>query len=292
LAPGDPALAQAGEWANWAEIDRVRARWGLDKPIHEQLIIYLKGVIRGDLGYSYHYNQPVLDVIMGKMPATLLLVFTSMILGMVLGTLIGTFCASKYGSVYDDLISTIFVGFYSMPVFWVGIILVITLALRAGWFPFAGFIGFGERTGLQYVADVLWHMVLPCVTLMISLYIPVFVRISRSSVVEVMSDDYIITVRAAGLNERTVFFRHALRNAMVPVIQVAGQWLSQALMGVVMTETVFSWPGIGTLMWGSLISRDYPVLQGIFLISGIWVVIVLLVIDLISASIDPRITYK
>jgi peptide/nickel transport system permease protein len=291
-APGDPALALAGEWAELPEIENVRIKWGLDRPIHEQLLVYLSNIIRGDLGTSYHYQKPVINIILERFPLTLLLVLTSMILGIVLGTILGTFSASRFGRRIDHILSIASIALYSMPVFWVGFIFVITLALGLKLFPFAGFMSLSHLKGWDYVADVMWHMALPSITLMLALYIPVFVRISRASVVEVMNEDYITTVRAAGLKERAIFFRHALKNALVPVIQVAGMWLSSAFTGVIMTETVFSWPGMGMLMWSSLQQRDYPVLMGIFVISGVWVVVMLLITDLICAAIDPRIMYE
>lgn len=291
-APGDPALALAGEWAEREEIENVRRKWGLDRPIHEQLGVYLYNMIRGDLGTSYHYQRPVLDIILERLPLSLVLVLSSMILGIVLGTMLGTFSASRFGRRIDHIFSIVSIALYSMPVFWLGFIFIITLALGLKLFPFAGFMSLSRKTGWNFVTDVLWHMALPSITLMLALYVPVFLRISRASVVEVMNEDYITTVRAAGLRERAIFFRHALKNALVPVIQVAGMWLSSAFTGVIMTETVFSWPGMGLLMWSSLQQRDYPVLMGIFVISGVWVVIMLLITDLICAAIDPRIMYE
>ncbi|MBI4280556.1 MAG: ABC transporter permease [Armatimonadetes bacterium] len=291
VSPGDPALTLAGYWATKEQVETTRQRWGLDRPLHEQLTSYLGNLLRGDLGFSNHFHRPVLDVLMMRVPNTLLLVLTSMLLGMTVGTVLGVFAASRYGRTTDLVLSVTSLSFYSIPVFWFGLLLVLVFALNLKWFPFAGFVGIGAQGGLARAASVAWHMVLPSVTLMLCLYIPVFLRIARASVVEVMHEDYITTVRAAGIPERLVFLRHALRNAIVPVVQMAGLWMSHALTGVVLTETVFSWPGMGTLMYNAIIQRDYPVLMGAFLIAAVWVVLVFLIADILTAVLDPRVRY-
>ena len=292
LAPGDPALTMAGEWATKEQVELVRQKWGLDQPFMTQLLRYLGNLLRGDLGFSYHYHMPVLDVIMLRLPKTLLLVLTSMIMGIVLGTLLGVYSASRYGTRLDMVLSVLSLAFYSIPVFWLGLLLIIVFGLNLKLFPYTGYISFGVKGTLPVIVDVLWHMVMPAVTLMLCLYIPVFLRISRASVVEVMKEDYITTARAAGLGERAVFTRHALRNAIVPVVQMVGIWMSQALTGVVLTETVFSWAGMGTLMYTAIIMRDYPLLMGIFIIAALWVVLTFLAVDVATAYLDPRVTYE
>jgi peptide/nickel transport system permease protein len=292
LAPGDPALTMAGEWATNEQVEMVRQKWGLDQPLLTQLLHYLGNLLRGDLGFSYHYHMPVLEVIMLRLPKTLLLVMTAMILGISIGTLLGVYSARHYGTGLDMSLSGVSLVFYSIPVFWLGLLLIIVFGLNLKWFPYTGYISFGVKGGLATIVDVLWHMVLPAFTLMACLYIPVFLKISRASVIEVMKEDYITTARAAGLGERVVFMRHALRNAIVPVVQMVGIWMSSALTGVVLTETVFSWPGMGTLMYSAIIMRDYPLLMGIFLVSAIWVVLTFLVVDIATAYLDPRVTYE
>lgn len=291
LSPGDPALTLAGYWATKEQVETTRARWGLDRPLPEQLVSYFANLARGNLGYSYHYHRPVADVLGQHVPKTLLLVFTTAILGILLGTVLGVYAASRYDRPADWLLSFGSLTFYSIPVFWFGLMLVLVFGLNLKWFPFAGFISIEPKSGLAYVLDLAWHMVLPATTLIVCLYIPVFLRTARASIIEIMNEDFIGTARAAGIPERRVFLRHALRNAIVPVVQMTGLWMSHALTGVVLTETVFSWPGMGRLMYNAIVMRDYPVLMGSFLLSSVWVVIVFLVVDVATAILDPRVRY-
>jgi peptide/nickel transport system permease protein len=291
LSPGDPALTLAGYWATKEQVETTRARWGLDRPLHEQLVSYFGNLARGNLGYSYHYHRPVADVLGQHLPNTLLLVLTTAVLGIALGTVLGVFAASRYDRTADLLLSFGSLSFYSIPVFWFGLMLVLVFGLNLKWFPFAGFISIEAKTGIAHLLDLAWHMVLPATTLIACLYVPVFLRTARASVIEIMNEDFIGTARAAGIPERRVFLRHALRNAIVPVVQMTGLWMSHALTGVVLTETVFSWPGMGRLMYNAIVMRDYPVLMGSFLISAVWVVLVFLVVDVATAILDPRVRY-
>ncbi len=290
LAPGDPALALAGEWATREQVEATREQWGLNKPLQEQLGVYLLNLAHGDLGFSYHYNQPVSQVLMGRLGPSLILVLTAMVIGMTLGTLIGAYSASRYGTKTDTAISAISLASYSIPVFWLGLILILVLALNLHWFPYSGTVSFG-KSGLAALLDGMWHLILPATTLVLALYLPVFLRVARASVIEVMREDHVTTARAAGLFEDDIFLKHILRNALLPIVQMAGVWMGNALTGVVLTETVFSWPGMGTLLYDSILRRDYPVLMGIFTLAGIWVVIAFLIADIVSAYIDPRVSY-
>jgi peptide/nickel transport system permease protein len=291
LAPGDPALALAGEYAGPKYIEAVRREYGLDKPVYERLIIYLSKVLRGDLGNSYAYATPVISVIVERIPATLLLTLTALLISVVVGIFLGAHTAQHYSSKTDTSVSALTFVMYSMPVFWTGLMLILLFAIRLQWFPTSGIVSVLEKkTGGGYILDVLWHLVLPVVTLTIW-YMPPFLRVARASVVEVMSEDFIVACRAAGLSDRMVFFKHALRNALLPSVTLIGLRLGFALNGAVLTETVFGWPGMGRLMYEAVFTRDYPLLMGIFLFASLCVLALTLVTDIVYALLDPRVTY-
>jgi len=293
LAPGDPAVILAGERATAEYVEATRKRYGLDRPIHEQLILYLMSLMRGDFGDSLAYHRPVLELIVEKIPATLLLVLTSQLVSMVLGTLIGALSAKKYGSRTDRLISFTSVILYSMPVFWFGLILILVFGITLRWFPIWGITSPEmQLSGWGQVVDILWHLFLPVVTLSAAYLTPIFVRLSRSSVMEVMKEDFIMAARAKGLTENVVFFKHALRNALLPTVTQAGLLLGFVLSGALMTETVFGWPGLGRFMYESIFRRDYPTLMGLFIITSVCVAVASLITDIVYALLDPRVVYK
>jgi len=292
LAPGDPARVMAGEMATPENVEAIRVRFGLDQPIWVQLGVYLTALTQGDLGFSYNYLVPVSTLIMSRLPQTLGLMLSANILSIIVGTLIGAYSASRYPSKTDSTIWITSLGFYSMPIFWFGLLLVYVFSRQLGLFPSGGMIDIINRPrGLAAVGNVLWHSVLPIATLM-AYNLPIFVRIARASVIETMGEDYITTARAMGLSENRVFLRHALRNALLPTVTMAGLTMGFVLTGAVLTETVFSWPGIGLLLWQAISNRDYPVLMGIFLFASITVVIASFLTDMVYAALDPRVRFE
>lgn len=292
LAPGDPAGALAGEGAPQEFIEALRQEYGLDKSLLEQLALYLGTLLQGDLGYSFAYRRPVIDVILDRVPATLLLVFASQIPAIVFGTLLGAFSARHYPSKLDGLVTGATLSLYAMPIFWTGLLLILIFAVTLRWLPASGMFSFNAPAeGVGRVLDIARHMVLPATALL--LYsLPQYVRLTRASVIEVMREDFITTARAIGYSENVVFLKHALRNALLPAVTVAGLSLSFVFAGALLTETVFGWPGLGRLMYEGVLKRDYPVLMGVFIATSALVLVVGIITDLVYAALDPRVSYE
>lgn len=289
LAPGDISIILAGESADPAYLAEVRARYGLDRPFLEQLWRYLAQVAQGDLGRSFRSREPVLVEILERVPATLLLVGTSLLLSVVIGTWIGTWIARRPGSALDSAVSTLSVALFSIPVFWFGLMLILLFAVQVPILPAMGMTSMdGPRDGLGRALDVAQHLVLPVLALM-TVSVGQYVRLARTAVVEVLGESYITTVRAIGFPERTVMQHYALRNALLPVVTVLGLQLGLILTGAVLTETVFSWPGLGRMIYEAILARDTPVIMGAFIVMSVTVAIASLVTDLVYAALDPRV---
>jgi peptide/nickel transport system permease protein len=292
LAPGDPALIIAGDSATGGYLEALREKYGLNKPLQDQLFIYLSKILRGDLGYSITYNAPVSEIILERIPRTLMLVFASELFSIVIGIIIGAYSARNYLSKRDIIISLIAIIIYSMPVFWVGLLLLIYFGVNLRLLPIGGmWTILGTRGGVEHILDVARHLILPGLTLA-SLFIPQYIRLTRASIAEVMREDYITTARAVALNPRKIFMKHALRNAILPLVTSIGMWLGSIFGGAILTERVFSWPGMGRLMVQSIFLRDYPVIMGIFIITSITITIAMLLTDISYAYLDPRIVYS
>lgn len=292
LAPGDIALIMAGENANLDNVEYIRKKYGLDQPIHVQLINYYSTILQGDLGYSYAGRRPVSTMIAERIPATLLLMITTQALSLVIGTVIGIYLSGRKDSWLDKIVGSLAYVLHSIPVFWMGLILILVFALRLRWFPVSGMFDLlNPKIGLDYVTDVLWHLILPVVTLSMW-FLPIYLRVGRASGIDVSGSDYLITARSKGLKERTILFRHVLRNASLPIVTTAGFFIGYAFSGAVLTESVFGWPGMGKLIYVAIVYKDYPVIMGAFILMSITVVIATLVTDLILAKLDPRIVYK
>lgn len=291
-APGDPIYVLAGQSGDAAYYAEMRARFGLDRPLPEQLGRYVLNVARGDFGYSFAYRQPVFQVILSRVPATLLLSLSGLTLATVLGLWLGALSARHADTPLDYLISTGTLVGYSMPAFWLGQVLIIIFAAGLGLFPVQGMTtARGGYTGLGYVLDVLWHLVLPAATLGL-LQLALVTRLTRTGLLEVLAEDYVRTARAKGLAPRAVLYRHALRNALLPVITVVGGHVGTLLAGVVLTEIIFAWPGLGRLLFDATLSRDYPLLMAIFLVVSASVVVVNVVTDVAYVALDPRVRYR
>jgi peptide/nickel transport system permease protein len=292
LAPGDPVQVLVGDYpAPAAYVQQVRERFGLDRPLPVQFLRYVGEVARGNLGHSFFYGEPVLDLLLGRLGATLTLMGAAFALSSVAGVLLGVACARRPGSPADHALTVLGLVGYSLPVFWLGQLLLMGLALRLDWFPTHGMrsLAFGLSPG-QRALDVLHHLTLPAVTLA-TRYLALNVRLTRASLLEVSATDYLRTARAKGLAERVVMYKHALRNALLPVVTMMGINAGHLVAGAVLTETVFAWPGLGRLVYDAILHRDYPVILGGLLVVSCCVVAGNLLADLAYALIDPRIRH-
>lgn len=291
LAPGDTVSVIVGEMggASPETIAALKAEYGLDQSIPAQLGIYLGKVLTGDLGYSHYFNRPVLGLILERLPATILLVVTSLILAFVVGTALGIFSARRPKGILSHFVTVFSLAGFSAPVFWTGLMMLIVFASLIPLFPVSGMADVARPgQGLGYVLDVLHHLVLPAVTLGM-IYVASYSRLSRTSMLDVLSADYIRTARAKGLPERRVVYKHALRNALLPVVTMVGMEFGQLFAGAVLVETVFNWPGLGRLAYESILRRDYPTLLAILLFSAMLVMVANILTDLAYRLIDPRI---
>ena len=291
LAPGDPVHLLAGQSGDEKYYEFIRTKFGLNQPLTTQLWIYLSSVLRGDLGYSLGYQQSVVSVIVARIPATLLLTISAVLVSSIAGVVLGVEAARRENSVIDRSINAFALVGSSVPSFSVGHLLLIVFALRLGLFPVQNFSSSTqELTGLRYGLDVLIHMVLPVTTLAV-VYVAQIMRLTRTSMLNVLGENFVIAARAKGLSEGRVVYGHALRNALLPIVTVVGHDFGMLLSGAVLVETVFAWPGIGRLMLDALAMRDYPVLMGLFLMISVSVILVNFIVDMTYSSLDPRIRY-
>lgn len=289
LAPGDPLQVLLGEYPASPEfVADLRARYGLDRPLPEQLLNYLGNLAQGDLGYSLKNRTDVADLVLSRLPATALLMFSAMILAALIGVGLGTIAALRPYSLVDNLASAGAVIGYSAPVFWLGQILIIVLASEFGWFPIQGMQSLRPVAGRPVALDIAWHLVLPALALSFR-YSSINARMTRSSMVETLEKDFIVTARAKGLSSSAIVLRHALHNALIPIVTVIGYNFGYVLTGSVIVETVFGWPGIGRLLFESLAARDMPVVIAVFLLGAVMAVIANLLTDIAYAVVDPRI---
>lgn len=291
LAPGDvtDTIAQSMGGADEAVIEQIRVDYGLDKPVWQQLLIYIGNVARLDLGHSFFYNAPVTQLIAERLPATLLLVITAQLLALVVGVLLGVISARKPNGLMSHFVTLLALFGYSAPVFWTGIMLLITFSLLIPIFPVGGMIDVTVEGGFFTRAwDIARHMVLPVITLT-SIFLALYSRLCRASMMEVLGSDYIRTAKAKGLSEREIVMKHALKNSLSPVVTLAGLQFSAVVSGAVLVETVFSWPGLGTLALQSILARDTPTILGILFFSALVVIIGNLLTDFALRLIDPRV---
>lgn len=293
LAPGDPVAALLGDAPASPEfIEEFRRHLGLDRPLHEQFLLYVWNLLHGDLGTSYYYSQSVLTLVLERFPPTLLLMTSALVAATFIGIVLGVVAAARPNSAVDVGANLFAIVGYSLPVFWLGELALLVFALSLDWFPVQGVNSLREtNTGLADILDRAHHLVLPAFVLA-TRYIAIDFRLTRSGILEVLSQEYILTARAKGLASRVVLFRHALRNALLPVVTVTGLNFGFALSGAVLTEIVFGWPGLGRLTLDAISHRDSPVLMGIFLFVTTAVVLVNFITDLVYAMIDPRIRLK
>jgi peptide/nickel transport system permease protein len=291
LAPGDPALVLAGE-AGAADpkfVDDLRREFGLDQPVWRQLMIYMGGILSGDLGFSYRQKAPILDLILQRLPQTILLTGTALAFAIVVGVSLGAMAARRVGSWADSIITTLALLVYAMPQFWLGLMLVLLFGVQLGWLPTFGMNTINSGfTGIDHALDVARHLVLPSLTLGL-FFMAVYARLTRASMLEVADLDFVRTGRAKGLAEGRVQRRYILRNALLPVVTYAGLQAGYLVGGSILIETVFAWPGIGRLAFEAVLVRDYNLLLGIFIIASVLVIAFNLLTDILYTVVDPRI---
>lgn len=293
LAPGDPVNIMAGfDNPNEEFKMAVRAKYNLDKPLITQFFTYIYRLVQGDLGESYYSSRPVTGLLAERMGASLLLSGTSAVLAFIIGTVLGLTAGKKEDSMQDKVLSA---GTYvanAMPSFWLGLMLIFVFASRLGWLPTQGMYSLRENyTGIARYIDLGKHLILPVTTLVL-VQIPGYFRITRSSVIQVMADDYITTFRVTGMSEKKIYMKYVLKNAILPVVTLFGINVAYIVAGSTLVETVFSWQGIGILMYTAIAKRDYNVLMGTYLIIAVSVAFFMILVDVIYAKLDPRIHYE
>ena len=288
LSPGDPVEIMLGSQATQEDRVRLRADLGLDQPLPVQYARWLGHVVRGDLGRSLWMKRPVLGEVLLRFKATLILAGTALVLSTTIGLALGVASATRPNSLVDRLSATASLFGASMPSFWLGIVLMVVFALRLGWLPASGMYA---PYGGGDLRDLLAHLLLPAVTLAAA-SVTVIARLTRSTLLETLGQDYIRTARAKGVRERAVVLRHGLENALIPIVTVIGVQAGYLLGGAVLTETVFAWPGVGTLMVQGILARDFPLVQGCVLVVALSFVLINLAVDLLYAWLDPRIHYE
>lgn len=292
LTPGDLVDVMAGESGSATPeyMENMRQLYGLDIPVYTQFWHYIYNIIHFDLGYSFRQNMEVIDLILDRLPATMLLSLTAILFAMVFGILLGAISARCRGTVVDEGISIVSTMGFATPLFWVGLMLIVIFSIELRWLPSAGIVTIGARdTGYwSWLVDVARHLVLPAFTLSL-FFLSIYVRITRSAMLEVYGLDFVRTARAKGLSETRIVVRHVLRNALLPIVTITGLQIGAIFGGTVVTETVFGWPGVGRLAHEAVFSRDVNLLLGIFLCSSLLVIVVNLLVDLLYAVLDPRV---
>jgi peptide/nickel transport system permease protein len=298
-APGDLAEVVAAESAQVEgavvedQVAKLRTSFGLDAPLHMQLLAYLGRLFTFDLGYSHRFGAPVAELIGDRVGATALLGLTSLVLAVVIGVLLGVVCARWRNGRLDRAVSAVMALCYSVPVFWLALMMVVLFGVTLQWFPIDGMreVGIEEQGRWSEVRDVLWHLVLPATTLAVY-SIAVYARFTRASMVDALQEDYIRTARSKGLSEPVVVFRHALRNAILPVLTLIAGHFGELLAGSIVIEPVFSWPGLGKLTYDAVVNRDTNLLLSLLFLSSLLVMATSLLLDILYAALDPRIELK
>ena len=291
LAPGDPALTIAGGMGGVTEeiLRDIRQTYGLNRPLHHQFALYLERMLSGDLGHSLFFNAPVIDLILDRLGPTVLLIMTAMAIALTLGTYLGVLASRKPGGFVANLVTVLSLAGYSAPVFWTGIVLLLLFSATIPLFPLSGMYDVRtDSAGVLLALDVAHHLALPAITLAI-VFLAQYSRISRASMLDVLGAEYIRTARAKGLSDRAVLFRHALPNAILPVVTIAGLQFGNMLSGAVLVEVVFNWPGLGQLAFESILRRDHPTVLGILFFATAMVVAANLLTDIAYGIVDPRI---
>lgn len=285
LVPGDAAAAIGGPEMSKADLQAIRVRLGLDKPLVVQYLTYMGKVLQGDLGHSYYYKESITKLVVQAMPATIELSFASLVFSLIVSVPAGVLSATRRNSWIDHTSMTAAVFGVSIPVFWLGIVLILLFAVQLGWLPASG------RGGPLWTPDGWKHIFLPAISLG-AIMMASTARLTRAAMLDVLSEDYVRTARAKGVNERAVVFVHALRNALIPVVTNIGLQIGGLLGGAFLTEVVFAWPGIGRLSVEAVFRRDYALVQGTMLMVVFFFITINLIVDLLYTVLDPRISYR
>lgn len=286
MIPGNPARTILGPQASPDAIEKMEKEMGLDKSKLEQYGMYIGNILKGDFGYSYVDKKPVTVAISERIPNTLLIAITSLLIALVIGVSIGVFSSLHQYSIFDYIFMILALVGVSMPIFWLGMMLVMKFSVQLGWLPA---LGMGNiENGLW---DVVSHMILPCFCLA-TIPMATFARITRSSMLEVVNSDFIKSLRARGMKEWQIVWKHALKNALPPIVTVLGLQLAQAFTGAILTESIFSWPGMGTMIVNAINNRDYQLIQGTVLLIAVVFVLVNLIVDIVYVIINPRVDYS
>jgi len=296
LMPGNPIefLASSGR-LRAGQSEEVLKLWGFDQPLHIRYIKYIVNMLTGQFGYSYYSLKPVAAEVLDRLLNTLLLIGTSTTISIILGVILGVIAASRRGGLFDSVSVIFSLTTYSLPSFWMGMILLLIFYYNLGWFPGAGaypreWAVNPPTDPLTLITGRLWHLFLPSLTLILFMY-GGYLLLARATMLETLTDDYIVTARAKGLKERTVLFKHALRNASLPLITNAAISFGFMLSGAIITEQVFTYPGLGKWIWDAIAFADYPVLQAIFYIIALCVIAANFIADLLYGVVDPRVKY-
>lgn len=291
MAEGDAVDVLAGEAGSATPeyMAELRAKFGLDQPLPVQLLVYLKNVVSLDLGYSFRHDMDVSQLILDRFWPTLLLMASTIFIAITFGILLGLMAATRLNTWKDSVISIFALITYATPLFWVGLMMIVVFSIYLGWFPTSGMENVAAfHEGFDRVVDISRHLVLPTITLSL-FYLALYTRMMRASMLEQYGQDYVVTARAKGLTERRITFVHVVRNALLPVVTMAGVQVGALIGGSVIVESVFAWPGLGMLAFESLFARDLNLLLGIFMLSSVLVVVINLVVDVIYSFLDPRI---
>ena len=284
--PGNPARTLLGPQASAEEIAAMEVKLGLDQPKILQYLDYMGDVLQGNFGNSYMYNQPVLDLILQRIPGTLQITLTALVIAIIIGVAIGMFSALHQYSAFDYVFMILALVGVSMPIFWLGMMLVNLFSVQLGWLPPLG------RGSLDVsLWDFVSHMILPCACLC-TIPMATFARITRSSMLEVIHSDSIKALRARGISEKSIIFKHALKNALPPIVTVVGLQLASCFTGAILTESIFSWPGLGTMIVNAINNRDYMLIQGMVLFFALIFVVINLIVDIVYMLINPRVSYE
>jgi len=291
-APGDPVsfLVSGEEMMPPGYVEVLRARYGLDKPLYVQFLKYLANVLQGDFGFSYYYLESVWTVVIRNLPRTILLTATAFLFSLIIGVFAGVVSAKKPYSISDNVATATSLVVWSMPFFWMGMLGIMLFTFRLNLFPVQGMKTVGTH-GLAEFFDITWHLFVPALMFGLGQF-ALYSRFTRASMLEVMKQDYILTARSKGLAENDVVYGHALRNALLPLVTLVGLRIAYLFTGSILIETVFSWPGLGTILIDSITRRDYTLLMAIFVIFSLLVIICNLAADLAYAYLDPRIRYR
>lgn len=286
MIPGDPASVMLGPQASVEDVENLREELGLNKSMPSQFISYVGDLAQLNLGYSYSYSESVIGLILERFPNTVILALAALLIAVVIGIPAGIFAARKQNTIIDYVVMLVSLVGVSMPIFWLGIMLVLFFSVNLGWFP---------ATGMGNISDGLWtylkHLILPAFALA-TIPMATFARITRSSMLEVISQDYIKTARSKGIKEHLVIGKHAFKNALTPILTVLGMQISNLLGGAVLTETIFSWPGMGRLIVDAIDKRDFVVVQGTVIFIAFIFVLVNLVVDVLYKVVNPKVNLE